>query len=86
MEKFPPLEGTFPSSLENTMAIPKFKTKKDILDYALNGTEPLVQQIVRYKIEQSGASLNVGEVNNYIKKEMISFKNDYDDWLDCNGV
>ena len=56
------------------MAIPKFKTKKDILDYALNGTEPLVQQIVRYKIEQSGASLNVGEVNNY------------NDWLDSNGV
>tara|TARA_R100000781_G_scaffold108554_1_gene73140 strand:- start:1004 stop:1207 length:204 start_codon:yes stop_codon:yes gene_type:complete len=67
------------------MAIPKFETKKDILDYALNGTEPLVLQMVRHKIELSGASLNVGEVNNYIKKELQSFQDGYDDWLDNHG-
>jgi hypothetical protein len=41
--------------------------------------------MVRYKIEQSGASLNVADVNQYIEKEFKSFQNDYDDWLDNHG-
>lgn len=67
------------------MAIPKFKTKQEILDYAFNGTEPLVRQMAQHKIEESGASLNVADVNQYIKKELKSFQNDYDDWLDNHG-
>jgi hypothetical protein len=71
--------------MEIVMAIPKFKTKQEILDYAFNGSDPWIVPMVRHKIEQSGAYLNVADVNTYIEKELKSFQNDYDDWLDNHG-
>lgn len=53
------------------MAVPKFKTKQEILDYAFNGSDPWVVPMVRHKIEESGASLNVADVNQYIKRTKI---------------
>ncbi len=67
------------------MAIPKFKTKQEILDYAFNGSDHWIIPMIRHKIEQGGASLSVVDVNNYIEKELKSFQNDYDEWLDNHG-
>ena len=56
------------------MAIPKFKTKQEILDYAFNGSDHWIIPMIRHKIEQSGASLSVVDVNNYIERGMKIFK------------
>ncbi len=66
------------------MAIPKFKTKQEILDYAFNGSDPWIVPMVRHVIEQRGSSLSVADVNKYIQKELKSFQDNYDDWLDSH--
>jgi hypothetical protein len=67
------------------MAVPKFKTKQEILDYAFNGSDPWVVPMVRHKIEESGASLNVADVNQYIERELKSIHDACNDWLDNHG-
>tara|TARA_R110000851_G_scaffold252823_1_gene405268 strand:+ start:1381 stop:1602 length:222 start_codon:yes stop_codon:yes gene_type:complete len=62
------------------MSVPTFETKKEILDYSVNGSDPWIIIMVRHCIERDGASLNTGTVNNYIKKEIKSLTEGYDTW------
>ena len=62
------------------MTTPIFKSKKEIIDYAFNGNDPWILSLVRQKLQEK--HLNVGEVNSFIKTELKSFQDNYDDWLD----
>jgi|TARA_R100001594_G_scaffold88719_2_gene122978 hypothetical protein len=60
---------------------PCFNTKEEILNYAFNGQDSWIQAMVRHRIEKDGSNLDVVFVNNYIKKELKSIYNGYEEWI-----
>tara|TARA_R110000744_G_C19268917_1_gene552269 strand:- start:244 stop:444 length:201 start_codon:yes stop_codon:yes gene_type:complete len=62
------------------MTVPVFRNKREIIDYAFNGNDPWVLSLVRHKVQEK--DLNAGDVNKYIKEELKSFQDNYDNWVD----
>tara|TARA_R110000751_G_scaffold307577_1_gene429596 strand:+ start:1503 stop:1703 length:201 start_codon:yes stop_codon:yes gene_type:complete len=62
------------------MTVPVFRNNREIIDYAFNGNDPWVLSLVRHKVQQK--DLNAGDVNKYIKEELKSFQDNYDNWVD----
>jgi len=62
------------------MTVPVFRNKREIIDYAFNGSDPWVLSLVRHKVQQK--DLTAEDVNKYIREELKSFQDNYDTWLD----